>query len=754
MSLRICALFLGFTILLSSCGDSNSDFVASSVNFQRDVFALEKKAQVEALREAHSERKVSDIVVFDFNTRLAYSENQGVLKTFPSAKPESPLRLQDVQQQAFYRLPTKFGTEARPFQKIQAKVTLPRTSELEWVKNGPGHAGYNYLGIEYSNGLTVDCGLVSGGSKNRVPGHWYVFGAYNAGAYTPASFPEWPEGGIPGGTQVEITLEAIPDTNPTKDGEQPGFKLLIFGTQLPFGHIAVFEGIDQSELSPDGIDTAVRAVSSILWKSEQGDPQMCNVVWSEIMAGTEQDFRLLSPDDINTSPPGKVREEENADILQLVDAHSHVVSFRCQKSLLFMAIDNTASMQDIIDAVKSFLQALIPTSALDGVELWGLVNFDDLSYFRGATEDPNTMVSWIDEIVAFGGGDCQESSLAAINLARLAILEQSSSSSEASRHIIVVTDASPRPYPVEQLTADLIAADIKVHAIVAGDCSPPEGILAQTTQLSSQVVFSALCQETGGQYRYVSSRTPEELDGALNEIFDDVNGSEGGGPGDGEEPPTRTVVLPVAQDSTLTAQRENRNEGSNPLLMLSHRPEIKDKSNNPIVSFNLNGIDLSSLKSARLVLTIKECEIPKRWGDGRFIEAYPVNVEWTEGNGKRLRLPKEERTRGDGPGVTWNSPVDEDISNKKNDGSLDWAGAREAFGLLTAGPVLVTDGQTGIIDFEVTQDVVNGAVGGWVIQKQDEAQFGNVRFYSKEGASLAGVPESAPRLVLEFNALP
>ena len=211
-------------------------------------------------------------------------------------------------------------------------------------------------------------------------------------------------------------------------------------------------------------------------------------------------------------------------------------------------------------------------------------------------------------------------------------------------------------------------------------------------------------------------------------------------------------TLVASKDSTLRAQKPHRNEGANPIMMLSHRLDVKDKSNNPIVGFDLNNVDLSTVVSAKLVLNIKECEIPKRWGkDGRDIIAQAVTETWVEGNGKRLRVPQGERTRGDGEGVTWFSPIDENISNKKANSAVEWSGARSSLAPVTAAAVTVTNQQTGFIEFNVTADLQFGHQNGWLIRKQDEGAFGNIRFASKEGADAAGKPELAPRLILEFG---
>ncbi len=211
------------------------------------------------------------------------------------------------------------------------------------------------------------------------------------------------------------------------------------------------------------------------------------------------------------------------------------------------------------------------------------------------------------------------------------------------------------------------------------------------------------------------------------------------------------VGVLATKDTTLRAQKPHRNEGTNPHLFLSHRLDARDRSHNPLVGFELSNIDLSGLTKATLVMNIQDCDLPRRWGrDGRLIEVHPVATAWVEGNGNTYRTNQQEgRDKGEGPGATWFSPVDDKIQNNRPNGSEQWNGARNFAGYPTAPAVQVVNRQTGPIEFDVTQDVLQAAGTSeisWLLQKQDESEFGNVRFYSKESGS-----EVAPKLILEFG---
>ncbi|MGE0490655.1 MAG: hypothetical protein AB7S38_15730 [Vulcanimicrobiota bacterium] len=207
-----------------------------------------------------------------------------------------------------------------------------------------------------------------------------------------------------------------------------------------------------------------------------------------------------------------------------------------------------------------------------------------------------------------------------------------------------------------------------------------------------------------------------------------------------------SLTIPPSKDSTLRSADPHQNEGANPQLVLSHMPERRGRANNPIVAFDLSQVELAGLTRATLALDVRECSLPRFWGpDGRYLQAQRILSPWVEGNGKDLLLLPRHSSRGNGQGATWFSPIDNDISNTGPNGSEQWQGARLALAPPTAPSVLVVNGQTGVVEFDVTQDVLNGAAHGWLVRKQDESRFGNIRFSSKEG-------DSPPRLLLEYGS--
>ena len=94
--------------------------------------------------------------------------------------------------------------------------------------------------------------------------------------------------------------------------------------------------------------------------------------------------------------------------------------------------------------------------------------------------------------------------------------------------------------------------------------------------------------------------------------------------------------------------------------------------------------------------------------------------------------------------------ADSDISDKKKDcdKALKWKGG--TFDDPTAPGVKHSKGQTGVVEWDVTADVLAGADNGWILFREKDKKKGEVRYYSKEGAAAIGDLGKAPKLILEF----
>ena len=196
----------------------------------------------------------------------------------------------------------------------------------------------------------------------------------------------------------------------------------------------------------------------------------------------------------------------------------------------------------------------------------------------------------------------------------------------------------------------------------------------------------------------------------------------------------------VNADSFIRDGADNTNEGGNNLLRIQ-----SSGHNRVLVRFNLAGVSTVGLQSATLVLTI--AENADNWGStGRLVDAHRLLADWTEGNGHTVG--DQPNFRGTGEGVTWNCAKDSNIANMNDDCLSQWNGG--VFAAATAAPVLHTNEQIGPVSWDVTADVLAGASNGWVIKKQNEGKAGQVKYYSKEGAAVAGDPNLGPRLVLVY----
>jgi subtilisin-like proprotein convertase family protein len=203
-----------------------------------------------------------------------------------------------------------------------------------------------------------------------------------------------------------------------------------------------------------------------------------------------------------------------------------------------------------------------------------------------------------------------------------------------------------------------------------------------------------------------------------------------------------TFILTTA-DSFLRNGADNTNEGANERLRIQ-----SSGHNRVVVKFDLSGISTVGLQSATLTLDIAENS--NNWGPtGRPVDAHRLTVDWTEGNGRNdVMVGGGPSFRGTGEGVTWECAKDSNIANHNDDCLAQWNGG--TFAAATAPSHNHTNGLTGPVSWNVTADVLAGANFGWLIKKQAEGQNGQVRYYSREGAALAGNPNLAPRLVLVF----
>jgi hypothetical protein len=227
----------------------------------QDGFIRAKKAQIAALRpilektaQAGTSAPDTDILIADFEHGLMYSESTGLRPLVPSndlpLAPESggettrpaanisaqanelDIRAADEGEpgtsgMALRRVPTRIAdVPGIPNTTIQALVTLPKSSDLDWIDES-GEAAYNFLGLQWrfpnpsdhrrSRFGTLDAGLQSDQIPQHTKGRWYAFAYTRVSGGTQGSYPfsGWPSGGIPGESTVALRLQYLTDITPS-----------------------------------------------------------------------------------------------------------------------------------------------------------------------------------------------------------------------------------------------------------------------------------------------------------------------------------------------------------------------------------------------------------------------------------------------------------------------------------------------------------------------------------------------------------
>ena len=214
------------------------------------------------------------------------------------------------------------------------------------------------------------------------------------------------------------------------------------------------------------------------------------------------------------------------------------------------------------------------------------------------------------------------------------------------------------------------------------------------------------------------------------------------------------ILLSIA-DSYLKGADRDRNEGATTRLRLQGSMGVG--FNRAAVAFDPDMIErfLERYELNRAILILSIADNEDHWGDdGQPVDAHPLLVDFVEGNGWSPDTPgfgrgggrPEEGTRGEGPGVTWNCAVDADVANNQRDCGETWRGG--SYAPATAPPVMHFDTTAGEVEWDVTEDVLNG-VTAWLIKKRELGRGGNVRYYSLEGALEEHNLDLAPTLILE-----
>jgi hypothetical protein len=194
-----------------------------------------------------------------------------------------------------------------------------------------------------------------------------------------------------------------------------------------------------------------------------------------------------------------------------------------------------------------------------------------------------------------------------------------------------------------------------------------------------------------------------------------------------------STTLTASRDGYVTSEHPNRNGGWKDSMDVA-RPLRS------LVAFDqtaiASAVGAGTLTNATLRLTIGR--VADNWGpNGRSIDVHRVTVPWTEA------------------GETYNCAIDASPGNSTKEcaGATEWAMASTTappWASPRAAQAMVTNGMTGLVEFDVTADVLAFLAGtaneGWIVKKTDETKQGRIVFLTKEGGA-------GPELVLSVNGM-
>ncbi|KAJ2945335.1 hypothetical protein O0L34_g9427 [Tuta absoluta] len=192
-----------------------------------------------------------------------------------------------------------------------------------------------------------------------------------------------------------------------------------------------------------------------------------------------------------------------------------------EKSSLTFVIDDTGSMTDDIDAVKSGANAIFDTvinSNISQIEDFVLVTFNDPTYdHRITTTDRDDFKSALANIRVHGGGDCPEKALSGIELG----LQESRPGSL----LYFFSDASATdPDKHEAVKSLAQSKGIQVVFVLTGDCKGSynegnEKVYHQLAKETSGQVFNLRKNEVGEILTYVKTQINNRKEILLTEEF-------------------------------------------------------------------------------------------------------------------------------------------------------------------------------------------------------------------------------------------
>jgi len=223
--------------------------------------------------------------------------------------------------------------------------------------------------------------------------------------------------------------------------------------------------------------------------------------------------------------------------------------------------------------------------------------------------------------------------------------------------------------------------------------------------------------------------------------------SGGGDPSFGLPAAADTYILSDTDggDEGTVFQAVNQGHGSEETLWLSSSPRVRT-----LVRYDLGPLSGLTVESAKLEFTITSAAQVHGGGDWKdqSVDAHRLNEAWTEA------------------GATWNcaddaSPnEDEEVCSRRNRWKMTGNERQLAYDAMASATVPLTDGQTGVVELDVTEDVTKDVTAGfggdgWLVKLGSEEGNNGVGFGSRESASgpHLAVVCSTSSLAAEIGAL-
>jgi hypothetical protein len=209
-------------------------------------------------------------------------------------------------------------------------------------------------------------------------------------------------------------------------------------------------------------------------------------------------------------------------------------------------------------------------------------------------------------------------------------------------------------------------------------------------------------------------------------------------------PQTTELELETIADTSIRSDAVNRNDGGNALLRVSSGVGTWR------VLVKFDDADMRAAARGAVAVRLTLDRVRASWGEGRdrTVAAHALSVDFTEGNGRPGM--GDAVFVGSGPGATWNTPEDLDISNNTMESVREpWSGGDFIF--VPTAITLHPSEVTGPVSWDVTADVRAG-ITRWLLKVTTETSAGVLEYFSRDADPAPDASMRAPRLIFRYAA--